>query len=84
MPKTLKILDPTTFPIATSALPFRAPMKLTVSSGVDVPTPMIAAPMTKSDTLYFLAIDTDPATRKSAPNTMPANAMIRIKYSISI
>ena len=84
MPRTLKILDPTTFPIATSALPFTAPMKLTTSSGIDVPTPTIAAPMTKSETLNFLAMDTAPATRKSAPKTIPANDTIRIIYSIAI
>ena len=84
IPSTLKILEPTTLPMATSALPLRAPMKLTTSSGIDVPTPTIAAPMTKSDTLYLLAIDTAPATRKSAPNTIPARDTSRIMYSITI
>ena len=51
IPKTLKILEPTTLPIATSALPFSAPKKLTTSSGMLVPIPTIAAPITKSETL---------------------------------
>ena len=42
----------------------------------------MVAPITKSDTLYFLAIDTAPDTRKSAPKTMPINAIMRIIYSI--
>ena len=82
IPNMLNMLEPTTLPIATSAFPSRAPMKLTVSSGVDVPTPIIAAPMTKSETLYLLAMDTDPATRKSAPNTMPASEIKRMIYSM--
>ena len=82
IPNTLKMFEPTILPIATSAFPFNAPRKLTVISGIDVPTPMIAAPMTKSDTLYFLAMDTAPVTRKSAPKTMPTRETIKIMYSI--
>ena len=63
IPRILKILEPTTLPIATSAFPFNAPKKLTTNSGIEVPTPTIAAPITKSDTRYFLAMDTAPATR---------------------
>ena len=43
----LKILLPTTFPIAMSALPFRAETILTVSSGADVPKATIVRPITK-------------------------------------
>ena len=82
IPRTLKIFDPTTFPRATSELPRTAPMRLTISSGADVPTPTIAAPITKSDTLKRLAIWTDPLTSQSAPNTMPTSDTIKIKYSI--
>ena len=82
MPSTLKMFEPTTLPMATSALPPTAPRKLTTSSGIEVPTPTMAAPMTKSDTLNFLAIDTAPATRKSAPKTIPTRETIRIIYSI--
>lgn len=52
------------------------------SSGVDVPTPTIAAPMTKSETLNLLATATDPVTREFAPSTIPASETIRIMYSI--
>ena len=83
MPNTLKMFEPTILPIATSEFPFNAPRKLTVSSGIDVPIPMIAAPMKKSDTLYLLATETDPATRKSAPNTIPARDMTKMIYSIA-
>ena len=82
MLNTLKMLDPTTLPIATSELPLRAPKKLTMNSGIDVPTPTIAAPITKSETLYFRAIDTAPVTKKSAPNTIPTKEARRVIYSI--
>ena len=81
---TLNVFEPTTLPMATSAFPFMAPKKLTTNSGMEVPTPTMAAPITKSETLNFLAKDTDPATRKSAPKTMPTNDTIRIIYSIAI
>jgi hypothetical protein len=51
---------------------------------MEVPTPTMAAPITKSETLNFLAKDTEPATRKSAPKTMPTKDTIRIIYSIII
>ena len=82
IPKTLNIFEPTTFPIATSELPLSAPIKLTTNSGIEVPIPTITAPTTKSDTPYFLATDTEPVTRKSAPNTIPASDAKRITYSI--
>ena len=63
IPNMLNIFEPTILPIATSAFPCNAPIKLTTNSGIDVPTPTMAAPITKSETRYFLAIDTDPATR---------------------
>ena len=82
MANTLKMFEPTTLPMATSALPFNAPIKLTTSSGIDVPMPTIAAPITKSETLNLRAIETAPATKKSAPNTMPTKEITRIIYSI--
>ena len=84
IPRMLKMFEPTILPMATSELPSRAPMTLTVSSGIDVPIPTIAAPMTKSETLYLRAMDTAPATRQSAPKTMPANVRISMTYSILI
>ena len=82
MPNMLNMFEPTTLPIATSALPFNAPIKLTTSSGIDVPMPTIAAPITKSETLNLRAIETAPATKKSAPRTMPTKEITRIMYSI--
>ena len=83
MPNILNIFEPTTLPMATSALPCNAPRKLTVSSGIEVPIPTMAAPITKSDTLYLRATATEPATSVSAPNTMPASANTNIRYSIT-
>ena len=44
--KVLKMLLPTTFPMAMSALPFRAEDTLTVSSGADVPKATMVSPIT--------------------------------------
>ncbi len=82
IPSTLKMLEPTTFPIAMSALPFAAPMTLTTNSGMDVPMPTIAAPITNSDILSRFAIETEPLTSQSAPNIMPKNETAIIMYSI--
>lgn len=74
------ILEPMTLPIAISAV---APgstvndaIKLTASSGSDVPKATNVKPMTKGDTLNFLAIDDDDATKKSAPLTKNINPMM--------
>ena len=79
---TLNILEPTTLPIATSEFPPIAPTVLTTNSGNDVPMPTITAPITKLDTLHFLATTTAPFTRKSAPSTIPASDRIKIRYSM--
>jgi hypothetical protein len=65
-----------------SELPPIAPIELTTSSGNDVPTPTITAPITKSEILKRLAIVTAPATSQSALNTITAKQMRRYKYSI--
>ena len=82
IPNTLNILEPTTLPIATSAFPSNAPMKLTTNSGIEVPIPTMAAPITKSDTLYLRAIAAAPATNISAPKPIPTKEIIRMMYSI--
>ena len=69
-------------PIATSAFPSNAPIKLTTNSGIEVPIPTMAAPITKSDTLYLRAIAAAPATNISAPKTIPTKEIIRMMYSI--
>ena len=48
MTKTLKMFDPTTFPIATSLFPPMAESTETTSSGVEVPTATIVSPMMNS------------------------------------
>ena len=44
---TLKILLPTTFPIAISALPWIADSTLITNSGAEVPNATIVSPMTR-------------------------------------
>ena len=50
--------------------------------GIDVPTPTISAPITKSEILNLLAKETEPDTRTSAPITIPINANNKVMYSI--
>ena len=59
----LKMFDPTTFPIAMSALPCTAERKLTTISGVDVPIPTIVRPITNSLNPKRLAMLEEPSTR---------------------
>ena len=59
----LNILLPTTLPIEISALPFRADEIDTANSGADVPKATTVKPITKSDTLSFLASDDAPSVR---------------------
>lgn len=82
MPNMLKMLEPMTLPIATSELPCIAPITLTTNSGNDVPMPTINAPIAKSETLYRLAMDTEPDTNKSAPNIIKGKDIIRIRYTM--
>ena len=59
----LKILEPTMFPMAMSALPWSEDMKLTTISGVDVPMPTIVRPMMTSLSPNFCAMLDEPSTR---------------------
>ena len=59
----LNILDPTTLPMAISALPCIADMKLTTISGDEVPIPTIVRPITNSLKPNFLAMLDEPSTR---------------------
>ena len=70
MKRTLNMLEPITLPMDISALPCMAPVRLTTSSGQDVPKPTIVRPMTNSLTPAFLAIAEAPSTSQSAPRTM--------------
>ena len=57
----LKILLPTTLPMAISALPFRAEDTLTVNSGADVPKATIVSPITILGMRKRLATDAAPS-----------------------
>ena len=79
MNKTLKIFEPITLPMAISAFPSSAPVRLTTSSGHDVPKPNIVSPITNSLTPAFLAFEDAPSTNQSAPRTIsprPTNSQI--------
>jgi len=79
----LTILDPITLPIAISAVAPGATVndatKLTASSGKEVPNATSVKPITKGETLNFLAIDEDDETKKSAPLTRKIKPTINNK-----
>ena len=68
--RVLKILLPTTFPIAMSALPFKAEEILTVSSGADVPNATMVSPMTIEGIRKRLAMEAAPSVKPFAPIRM--------------
>jgi hypothetical protein len=80
--KVLKQLEPTTLPIAIALSPLSAEIKLTVSSGIEVPTATIVRPTINSGTRKRAARAVEPSVSNIAPTMMSANAPIRIKYSI--
>jgi len=63
---TLKMLEPTTFPMGISVLSLKLAKMFTNSYGVEVPNATIVNPITRSDTFILRAIDEAPFTRKSA------------------
>ena len=75
--RVLKILEPTTFPTDMSAFPAIAPVRLTTSSGQDVPKPTIVRPMTNSLTRKRRAMEEAPSTRESAPKTIRQRPTMR-------
>ena len=87
MPKmnsVLKMLDPTTLPIAISALPENAEAKLTVSSGSDVPTATMVIPMTNSLMFNFFAIADEPIVNQLAPRVIKVKPTTRSMVVIII
>ena len=82
----LKILLPTTLPMAISALPFRAEDTLTVNSGADVPKATIVSPITILGMRKRLATDAAPSVSQFAPNRMrrspPISNRMFMKYII--
>ena len=65
----LKIFDPTTLPTEMSEFPSIAPVRLTTSSGQEVPNPTMVSPITNSLIPALLAIEEAPFTSQSAPST---------------
>ena len=59
----LKMFEPTMLPIAISAFPWMADMKLTTISGAEVPMPTIVTPMMNSLSPNLLAMLDAPSTR---------------------
>ena len=78
----LAMLDPTTLPIAISEEPLILAITFTISSGMLVPMLTIVRPITKSDTLYFLATEAEPATSQSAPFMSNTKPMAKSTYVI--
>ena len=77
----LDMLDPIMFPTAMSEDPDVLAKIFTISSGILVPIDTIVRPITISDTLYFLAMDADPATNQSAPFISKTNPMAKRIYT---
>ncbi len=70
MTRTLKMLLPTTLPTARSGVFLKADMRLTKSSGAEVPIATIVRPMMNWGILRRSAMPTAPSVRRSAPHTM--------------
>ena len=75
---------PAPLPIAMSAFPLSAPVRLTTSSGMEVPIPTIVIPIRNSLKPALRAIDEAPSTSHSAPRMTRARPPKRTKTSTSI
>jgi hypothetical protein len=71
--KILKVLLPTTLPIATSELPDNAPCTDTANSGALVPKATTVSPMTIGAIPNRVATEDAPFTNHSAPNVRHTN-----------
>ena len=69
----LKMLLPTTLPMAISALPLRAEDTLTVSSGAEVPNATMVRPITMGGMWKRLATEAAPSVNPLAPRRMRIN-----------
>ena len=84
---TLKILLPTTLPIAISALPCSEESTLITSSGAEVPKATMVNPITRSEIRKRLATEAAPSVSPFAPIKIKANPpinksrFIHIRYS---
>lgn len=79
--KALKVLLPTTLPIAISALPFKAESTLITNSGADVPKATMVRPITKSEIRKRLATAAEPSVRPFAPSNIRAKPPIKRRVS---
>ena len=87
MKRVLKIFDPTTLPIAISALPENAEAKLTVSSGSEVPTATMVIPMINSLMFNLFAMAEAPLVNQFAPKVIsvkPTTRSIEVVIIIKI
>ena len=75
--RILKILLPTTLPIAISALPLMDDNKLMTNSGADVPKATMVKPITKSEIRNFFATAAEPSVNALAPIRISANPPIK-------
>lgn len=82
--RMLKILLPTTLPIANSALPSMADRMLITNSGAEVPNATIVNPITRSLTPHFFATDDAPSVRQLAPTKIKARPPINNRMFIII
>ena len=74
--RMLKMFEPMTLPMAMSPLPASADMKLTVSSGIEVPTATIVRPTINSGIRSFCATATEPSVSSIAPTMISTNDII--------
>ena len=65
--KIFAIFEPKIFPTAISEASFELASMLTRSSGILVPIETIVRPTTRSEILFFFAIQDEPITNQSAP-----------------
>lgn len=80
----LKLLLPIIFPRTMSENPCTEAIVLTTNSGAEVPNATIVKPMTRSDTLYFLAKAEAPLTSQFAPRIKEINPATTNKIGIII
>ena len=74
--RVLKILLPTTLPIANPALPLKEDNKLITNSGAEVPRATIVRPITRLEMLNRLATDAAPSVSALAPHKISSKPAI--------
>ena len=94
MSMAFMMFEPTTFPTAISGVPFRADIRLTKNSGIEVPQATMVRPITISGTPNRRAMALAPSVRRSAPtstnvtpiiiNNILRNTLLFTIYGLSI